>query len=76
MLGTHGGSGPPLEPWHTEKLSSELTLRRAEEVRTFDDYRKLEDELFDINQFAVRSTLVVSDPAPLTDRLDKASGGN
>ena len=76
MLFTHGCGGPPLEPWHTEKLRPEFTLRKAEEVRTFDDYRKLEDELFDINRFAVRSTLVVSDPAPLTDRLDKASGGN
>ncbi len=39
-------SGPSLEPWHTEKLTAEFTARRADEVSTFDDYLKLEDELF------------------------------
>ena len=40
-------SGPSLEPWHTEKLTAEFTARRADEVSNFDDYLKLEDELFD-----------------------------
>jgi len=39
-------SGPSLELWHTEKLTAEFTARRADEVSTFDDYLKLEEELF------------------------------
>ncbi|MGC1955508.1 MAG: alpha/beta fold hydrolase [Gammaproteobacteria bacterium] len=39
-------SGPPLAPWHTEKLTAEFTAARAGEIRSFDDYRRLEDELF------------------------------
>jgi alpha-beta hydrolase superfamily lysophospholipase len=35
-----------LYPWHTEELTAEFTAQRAGEIRTFDDYRKLEDELF------------------------------
>ena len=39
-----GCSGPPLQPWHTEKLTAEFTAK--EWIRTFDDYRQLEDKLF------------------------------
>lgn len=39
-------AGPPLQPWHAERLDAEFTAKRAEEVRSFDDYRKLEDRLF------------------------------
>ena len=39
--------GPDLAPWHTERLTSEYDRNNAEEVRTFDDYRKLEDALFE-----------------------------
>ncbi len=39
-------SGPSLERWHTAKLTAEFTARRADEVPTFDDYLKLEEELF------------------------------
>ena len=39
-------SGPPLAPWHTEELTAEFTAARADEIRTFDDYRRLEHELF------------------------------
>ena len=35
-----------LELWHTVKLTTEFTAEKAEEVRTFDDYRRLEDKLF------------------------------
>ena len=38
--------GPPLEPWHTEKLTEEFTAAKADVVRTFDDYLQLEDRLF------------------------------
>ena len=45
LLG-QGSSGPPLKPWHSEELTAEFTAQRADEIRTFDDYRQLEDELF------------------------------
>ena len=41
-----GCSGPPLEPWHTKELTAEFTAQKADEIRTFEDYRQLEDELF------------------------------
>ena len=41
-----GCNGLPLEPWHTEALTAEFTARKAAEVRTFEDYRRLEDRLF------------------------------
>ncbi len=39
-------AGPPLQLWHTEKLTSEYSEKNADEIRTFDDYRQLEDKLF------------------------------
>ncbi len=36
----------PLEPWHTEDLTAEFTADRADEIRTFEDYLRLEDEVF------------------------------
>ena len=39
-------SGPPLERWHEAELTAEFTAERADEVRSFDDYKKLEDALF------------------------------
>ena len=41
-----GCNALPLEPWHTEALTAEFTARKAAEVRTFEDYRRLEDRLF------------------------------
>jgi len=41
-----GCSGPPLKPWHTEELTEEFTAALTDEIRTFDDYRQLEDRLF------------------------------
>ena len=41
-----GRSGPPLMPWHTEKLTEEFTAKMTDEIRTFSDYRQLEDRLF------------------------------
>ena len=46
LLSIQGCGGPPLKPWHTEKLSEEFTAAKADEVRTFDDYQRLEDRLF------------------------------
>ena len=36
----------PLEPWHTEDLTAEFTADRTDEIRTFEDYLRLEDEVF------------------------------
>ena len=43
---TQGCGGPPLEPWHTEKLTEEYTADMADEIRIFDDYLQLEEQLF------------------------------
>ena len=40
-------SGPPLEHWHTEDLTAEFSAERTDEIRTFDDYKRLEDRLFE-----------------------------
>ena len=45
-LSIQGRGGPPLEPWHTEELSAEFTAGMADEIRTFEGYRRLEDRLF------------------------------
>lgn len=41
-----GCGGPPLQPWHTAKLTAEFTAENSDEIKTFDDYRQLEDRLF------------------------------
>jgi alpha-beta hydrolase superfamily lysophospholipase len=46
LLNIQGCSGPTLKPWHTEKLSAEFTVEKADKVISFDDYQRLEDELF------------------------------
>jgi alpha-beta hydrolase superfamily lysophospholipase len=43
---SEGCGGPTLERWHTEELTEEFTAQRVNEIRTFDNYRQLEDELF------------------------------
>jgi alpha-beta hydrolase superfamily lysophospholipase len=40
-----GCSGAPLHPWHTEALNLEFTARKADEVRSFEDYLRLEERL-------------------------------
>ncbi len=46
LLSFHGCSGPALKPWHTEKLDAEFTADKADEIVSFDDYLRLEDEVF------------------------------
>ena len=46
LLSIAGCGGPTLKPWHTEELDAEFTLDKADEVRSFGDYQRLEDELF------------------------------
>lgn len=41
-----GFSEPDLKPWHTEDLTAEFTADKADEIGTFDAYKKLEDGLF------------------------------
>jgi alpha-beta hydrolase superfamily lysophospholipase len=46
VAGQACSSGPPLKPWHTETLTTEFSARRTDEIKTFDAYLRLEDELF------------------------------
>ena len=39
-------TGPPLDPWHTQRLSAEFTARDADEITTLEDYLALEERLF------------------------------
>ena len=39
--------GQPLEPWHTARLSAEFDAGAADEIQSFEDYRALENRLFD-----------------------------
>ncbi len=46
LLHIQGCSGPALNPWHTEELDAEFTADKADDIPSFQDYRRLEDELF------------------------------
>jgi len=46
MMMVQGCGGPPLQPWHTERLTEEFTVQKADRIRTLQDYWKLEDRLF------------------------------
>ena len=46
IIYSQGCAGPPLKPWHNEKLTEEYTAAMTDEIRTFDDYRQLEGRLF------------------------------
>ena len=41
-----GCGGPLLEAWHTHELTAEFTVKKMDEIQTFEDYLKLEDRLF------------------------------
>ncbi len=47
MLAALVGDSPPLKPWHTADLTAEFTAEMVGQIRTFDDYKVLEDRLFD-----------------------------
>ena len=47
LLYIQGCSGPVLKPWHTEQLDAEFTADKVRDIRSFDDYRRLEDGLFE-----------------------------
>ena len=46
VVSLQGCGGPPLKPWHTEKLTEEFTEDKAGAVKSFDDYLQLESRLF------------------------------
>ena len=46
VLGLSQGCSPQLKPWHTERLTEEFTAAKANDVRTFADYQRLEQRLF------------------------------
>ena len=41
-----GCGGSTLERWHTASLDEEFTVKKLDEIQSFDDYRRLEDRLF------------------------------
>jgi alpha-beta hydrolase superfamily lysophospholipase len=41
-----GCGSTQLKPWHTEKLTEEFSVEKAEQIKTFDDYLALEDRLY------------------------------
>ena len=42
-----GGRHQSLEPWHTEELSAEYRADDRDKIKTFNDYKHLEDRLFE-----------------------------
>jgi alpha-beta hydrolase superfamily lysophospholipase len=46
VLLMQGCATQPLEKWHTVRLGEEYRVSRADSVRTFEDYLKLEERLF------------------------------
>jgi alpha-beta hydrolase superfamily lysophospholipase len=46
LLYAQRDAGPPLETWHKANLSQEFSARKVDKVRTFEDYRQLEERLF------------------------------
>ncbi len=47
VFGSQGCADSSLQPWHTEHLTLEFTADQADEIQTFEDYRRLEDRLFE-----------------------------
>jgi alpha-beta hydrolase superfamily lysophospholipase len=41
-----GCGGPTVQPWHSERLTAEFTTDKLDEIQSFEDYRRLEDGLF------------------------------
>jgi alpha-beta hydrolase superfamily lysophospholipase len=46
LLLLSGCSGQPLHPWHTETLTEEFARDKAQKVRNFEGYLRLEERLF------------------------------
>ncbi len=72
LAGIAACGGPPLEPWHTVRLGEEFTAARGDEIRTLDDYRRLEDALF----AEVREKVVAPTPTGPAYELFRFSAGS
>lgn len=46
VLYIQGCSSTSLKPWHTVKLDEEFTEEKAEQVKNFEDYLRLENRLY------------------------------
>ena len=47
LLFVQGCGGPALKPWHTEPLEKEFTADKVDAISNFEDYRRLEDAVFE-----------------------------
>ena len=72
IISIQGCGGPSLDSWHTEKLTEEFTVDKADVIRTFDDYRKLEDRLFT----QLEEKVVAGTPTGPEFRLVRYSAGS
>ena len=70
-----GCGGVPLEPWHTEALTEEFSTSKAVEVRTFEDYQRLEDRLFAQLEEKVYAQ-VETGPSHALERYSKGSASD
>ncbi|HHP7233946.1 MAG TPA: alpha/beta hydrolase, partial [Desulfobacterales bacterium] len=46
LLWIQGCGNMTLKPWHTEDLTAEFTAAKADEIRSFEEYQRLEERLF------------------------------
>jgi alpha-beta hydrolase superfamily lysophospholipase len=70
-----GCSSHSLEPWHTETLTEEFSTDKTAEVRTFEDYQRLEDRLFAQLDEKVYAE-VETGPAHSLERYSKGSASD
>jgi alpha-beta hydrolase superfamily lysophospholipase len=66
-----GCSSLPLGPWHTERLEQEFRVAKARDVRTFEEYLRLEDRVFAELDAEVYAR---TEPGPDTALLRYSSG--
>ena len=63
---------PDLHPWHTVELDEEYSLEKQDEIKSFDDYLKLEEKLFEQLQAEVYD-VPSKIPESQLNRFDKNS---
>lgn len=72
MVSLQSCGGPPLKPWHTEKLSEEFTQEKAEDVQSFEDYLQLEDRLLK----QLDEKVYAQSETGLAHKIDRYSAGS
>ena len=75
ILVLQGCSGTSLKRWHTVRLSEEFAADKSGEVKSFDDYRKLEDRLFSQLEDEIYAQSEIG-PAHEIDRYGPRSGAD